>query len=322
MGGLISVKLLLAGDAAFDGLILSGPLVVPNEKLATPVKVFLARTLASLLPRLRLEPLGAEKCSRDPLTVRRYQEDPLIYNGGLYVRTAFSLLKACDGLKQQLPNIKHPILVLQGECDVLCAPQGAQLLFDSVSGKDKLLIRYPNLFHEILNEPERAQVHKDFLAWIAKRISKRCLFTRIGPYVHVDTLTVSREFQFSSKRSRLFLHGNGLFLLLCGDNVDLCFLSRDRRLDQVDVLLEIAERLLFLHSFLDFHSVGMESGLALRLNFLHTLHRLDGLCHQDAIVRLRHVSSSLKVKGCIRLHLLAVRPPVRFGPAHFSRIAL
>jgi alpha-beta hydrolase superfamily lysophospholipase len=45
-------------------------------------------------------------------------------------------------------------------------PASSELVYEWASSEDKTLKRYDGLYHEILNEPERAAVVADTLAWL------------------------------------------------------------------------------------------------------------------------------------------------------------
>lgn len=49
-------------------------------------------------------------------------------------------------------------------------PKGAEKLYQNVSSEDKTLKVYEGLYHEVFNEPERAQVLADVQAWLDAHI--------------------------------------------------------------------------------------------------------------------------------------------------------
>ena len=58
-----------------------------------------------------------------------------------------------------------PILMLHGGADVLCAPAGSEAFFSQVETEGSALQIYPELRHEIFNEPEGESVFQDILEW-------------------------------------------------------------------------------------------------------------------------------------------------------------
>lgn len=175
MGGCIAIHVAhksasLGLERPWKGLILSAPLVMPDPHAATPTMIFLARHLSNMLPKLPLNKLGASKVAKDPLVVRRYEEDSLVYNGCMLARTGSELLQATDDLAALLPEVKMPTIILQGDQDIVVYAGGAQLFFDKVGSQDKSIKKYPGLWHEIFNEPEKEIVFRDMDDWIQARL--------------------------------------------------------------------------------------------------------------------------------------------------------
>jgi alpha-beta hydrolase superfamily lysophospholipase len=50
-----------------------------------------------------------------------------------------------------------PWLAVHGEADQVCPISGSRTLIDSLGSRDKQLVTYPNLLHEVHNEDERAR---------------------------------------------------------------------------------------------------------------------------------------------------------------------
>ena len=53
----------------------------------------------------------------------------------------------------------------------MTAPEGSRFLYEHISSTDKTMKIYPGLYHEILNEPECAEVLAQMLDWIELRLS-------------------------------------------------------------------------------------------------------------------------------------------------------
>jgi len=170
MGGLITSKYLLQHQSDFVGGILSGPLI-KTDLHPGPVKMLLLRAAALLVPRLGMLKLNAEGVSRDPEVVRNYIEDPLVYHGKMSTRMLRELFAGMSAIQSGAASITLPILLLHGGADVMTAPAGSRFLYEHVSSSDKTLKIYPGLYHEILNEPERAEVMADILAWCETRLN-------------------------------------------------------------------------------------------------------------------------------------------------------
>ena len=114
--------------------------------------------------------LDASGVSRDPEVVAAYLDDPLVYNGKVSARLVSELFAAMNHLLENASSIELPVLIMQGEADSLVAVEGSRLLHDSISSRDKSLILYARLYHEIFNEPERDQVLSDLESWLQARL--------------------------------------------------------------------------------------------------------------------------------------------------------
>jgi len=48
--------------------------------------------------------------------------------------------------------------------------QGSHIFYEKASSKDKNILVYEGLYHEILNEPEKQKVMDDMIAWFQKHL--------------------------------------------------------------------------------------------------------------------------------------------------------
>lgn len=69
------------------------------------------------------------------------------------------------------------------------------------------------------------------------------------------------------------------------------------------------------------HTLLVEALLAHLLNLAYTLHGLQRLGHQLAVVLHRSVARLLKLKRRVNANVLSVRASERLRPSHLSRIA-
>ncbi len=166
MGGLIGALYLLEHQRELAGAVLSGPLVKMSDDIS-PVVVFMGKLLSTLTPKAGLMALDAAGVSSDPAVVHAYVNDPLVHTGKMTARLAAELIKAVQRVQVEATKIILPLLIVQGSADKLVDPAGAQLLYDTVGSVDKTLKVYAGFYHEVFNEPERAQVLGDVEAWLA-----------------------------------------------------------------------------------------------------------------------------------------------------------
>jgi acylglycerol lipase len=167
LGGAVALNYAIEHPDTIEGLVLSAP-AVATEAVPAPLKATVA-ALSRLAPRVPAFQIDAELISRDPDVVADYRADPLNYTGMLPARTLGELLHNMDTIESRVSQLKTQLLVLHGARDGLCPPTGSEMVHARAGSRDKTLKIYPGLFHEVFNEPERAQVVEDLAAWLAQR---------------------------------------------------------------------------------------------------------------------------------------------------------
>jgi alpha-beta hydrolase superfamily lysophospholipase len=165
MGGLVVATHLAERAPALQGAVTSGAALALSPDVSR-VRIFLARALRSLAPRLRLgSGLDPQGLSRDAEVVRRYVEDPLIERS-MTTSLATELLAAVERSAAACERVRVPWLLLHGEADPICPVEGSRAAYARVPARGAALRTYPGLRHEILNEPEHLQVFEDVRAWL------------------------------------------------------------------------------------------------------------------------------------------------------------
>jgi acylglycerol lipase len=167
LGGAVALRFAIGHGDDIAGLAVSGPAVATE---AIPIAVKGATAVLSVLaPRLPVLKIEADAISRDAEVVRAYQRDPLNYNGKLPARTLAEILRCMDWLPRRASALRTPLLLLHGSDDRLCPPEGSRMVHSLATSPDKTLKIYDGLYHEVFNEPERAQVVGDLVEWIVER---------------------------------------------------------------------------------------------------------------------------------------------------------
>ncbi len=169
MGGLISATYLLEKQDKFAACVLSGPAVKAAEEPSAFLKI-ISGFLSRFFPKLGVLELDPNGVSRDPQVVADYLADPLVYNGKMGARLAVEMLGNMTRIQQDAGQISLPLLMLHGGKDSLAAAEGSSFLDAHVSSTTKMLKIYPELFHEIFNEPEKDEVLNDMTDWLDKQL--------------------------------------------------------------------------------------------------------------------------------------------------------
>ena len=153
----------------YAAMVLSGPAVAAQDGVS-PVMVFVAKALGQILPGLPVEQLPTDAVSRDPDVVAAYNADPMVHHGKLPAGIARALIGVGETMPARAPALTSPLLIVHGEQDKLIPVQGSRHLMECVGSQDKHLTVYPELYHEVFNEPERAAVLDDVASWIEARL--------------------------------------------------------------------------------------------------------------------------------------------------------
>ncbi len=153
----------------YAAMVLSGPAVAAQDGVS-PVMVFVAKALGQILPGLPVEQLPTDAVSRDPEVVAAYMADPMVHHGKLPAGIARALIGVGETMPQRAGALTAPLLVVHGEQDKLIPVAGSRHLVECVGSTDVNLKGYPELYHEVFNEPEQAVVLDDVVSWIEVRL--------------------------------------------------------------------------------------------------------------------------------------------------------
>ncbi len=165
MGGLVALDAVreLLGQPVL-GLALSNPMV--GLAFQPPkLKVRASRVLSRLAPAINFKnELDASKISRDPEVVRRYEADPKIFDT-ITPRWFVESVDAMARVKAAAPRMTLPLMMMVGESDAICDHR-EMLALATRWGGPRAVHRYPALYHELFNEPEKTEVFADLTRWL------------------------------------------------------------------------------------------------------------------------------------------------------------
>lgn len=168
MGGNLAINYALRTPQDLTGVIATGPLL----KLAfepTPLQLTLAKVMKNIAPSLS-QPSGLEQAalSREPEVARAYAADPLVHDKisvqlftGLRANGLWALAHAAD--------LKVPMLLMHGSADRLTSAEASKE-FARAAGSMVTLRICEGFYHEIHNEPEKADVIQAMVMWLGERL--------------------------------------------------------------------------------------------------------------------------------------------------------
>jgi alpha-beta hydrolase superfamily lysophospholipase len=165
MGGAIATLYTLTRSPQPAGLLLSGPALKPGDDVGAAT-IRATKLLGTVAPSAGALDLPNDWFSRDPAVVKDMDTDPLISQGKAPARLTAELLRAMEAIRAHEEQIGIPLLVMHGTADKCTNPKGSEELVARVSSVDKTFKLYPGLYHDLLHEPEKAQVTADLVAWL------------------------------------------------------------------------------------------------------------------------------------------------------------
>ncbi len=171
MGTTVVLKYLLEKSPEVAGVILTGTAIMPGADIS-PILISLSGFVGALMPRLPTVALNSNTVSRDPAVVKAYHDDPLVYNGKIPARTGAELNRAFKDIQGNMHKLEIPMLIMHGSADQLTNPEGSVRLHQAIASKDKRLIMWPGLSHEIMNEPEKQDVLDEIGTWIEAHLNR------------------------------------------------------------------------------------------------------------------------------------------------------
>ena len=170
LGGLVVCRYIIDYDAKdVDGMILSGPLLEADEDMS-PFLQKISGFVGRVLPWMPVVKLDTKLLTRDDEERKKYEDDPLVYHGSTYAKTAMIILRSMKYSQKNFDKVKLPFLVLHGSADKVTNPKGSRMLYDNASSEDKTIKIFDGWFHELMREPGKEEFFEILLGWIAERI--------------------------------------------------------------------------------------------------------------------------------------------------------
>ena len=177
MGGAVCARLVAEGADSGAGsqvhrLILSSPALALG---LSPWMVSVVGVARRLVPGLPLSNgLKIQGISRDPEVVRAYRNDPRVHTRITPALAGF-LLDTEHGMSSWAPQWEVPTLVLWSGADRLVDPSGSATFVRTAPESVVEGRCFPLLYHEILNEPERATVFEAMARWLGVASSEQAV---------------------------------------------------------------------------------------------------------------------------------------------------
>jgi len=170
LGSFIAIYFIKKYEHFLKGLILSGMGTGPGKETSRFLKL-LAKAFSKIAPKMKFNPrIDIKFLSHDPIVVKNYEDDPLVYANKITARLSYEMLKNFTNLKKFIGNFKISVLVQCGSEDKLI--KGSEKLNILFKMPDKTIKIYEGLYHEVYNEKEedRKKLLKDLRDWLNNHV--------------------------------------------------------------------------------------------------------------------------------------------------------
>ncbi|KQY88480.1 MULTISPECIES: alpha/beta hydrolase [Roseateles] len=167
IAGRFAAEALSARPAAWsrplDGLVLSSPAFNPGLSGLQTLALAVAEKLA---PGLAVgNGLKPEWISRDPAVVSAYASDPLVHDR-ITARLTRFIVDAGERVIADAPRWRLRTLLMWAADDRCVAPRGSEAFAAAAPANVVATRPWPGLYHEIFNEPEKANVLGVLTDWL------------------------------------------------------------------------------------------------------------------------------------------------------------
>jgi len=175
MGGLVVTSYCtLYRDDEISGVITSGAALKPPK--STPKMLQnIAPFFSEIIAHTKTQSLDADNICRSKEVVFAYDNDPMVYRGGMKMRTASEMLLRMKKTSSIANLFNQPALFMHGTADELTDPKGTVDFCENCSSEDKELKLWDGCYHELINEPEQQQVIDTMVGWIDARVPVRAI---------------------------------------------------------------------------------------------------------------------------------------------------
>ena len=169
LGGILVLNYGLRRKPDLKGVLATGPGLHTALELQ-PVKIALAKVLGSLIPTVAMSSgLDAKMISHDPSVVKAYVNDPLVHDR---VTLGFGkhMLGATRYALDHAAEFPLPLLLIHGKEDRIAFPSSSTEFASPLKDKCTLML-WDGLYHEVHNEPEKAEVLNVMTIWMDARLT-------------------------------------------------------------------------------------------------------------------------------------------------------
>lgn len=168
LGSAIALEYVLHTKEVFSGVVLLAPAL---GKVNIPLwKLTLGQILSRVWPNFSLSSsIDLSMCSRNLEMLDVFAKDPLLHNIGT-ARLSTEFFKIQSWILARANELEVPLLILHGLADSITFAEDSRNFIEKVAFKDKELKEYPEVYHDIQNDPDAPKILADLLNWLSCRL--------------------------------------------------------------------------------------------------------------------------------------------------------
>ena len=156
-----------------DGVIISSPILDVQPKLPA-WKYSLAKTTRFLLPKLRISLESLSSDDNKQVTKQDIHEQQAAINPWYIKRYTLRLLldlaDMADHMSEVSRKLHCPLLVVHGRKDIFTSKQAVDRFYQALpEALDKKLLHYPDSYHLLMYDHNKAKIFQDISEWISTR---------------------------------------------------------------------------------------------------------------------------------------------------------
>ncbi|MDP3450354.1 MAG: alpha/beta hydrolase, partial [Anaerolineaceae bacterium] len=165
LGGNLTLYYCLTQNPQIKGAIVTSPGLATAAPVP-PVKLALGKLMYNLMPAMQMDNgLLRSGLSRDPEVEKIYSNDPLVHPK-ISARLALDLINNGKFIIDHAAEFPIPLLLMQGTGDYIVNPPMTKTFANAAPLSKITFKEWDGYYHELHNEPEKAQVLKTITDWL------------------------------------------------------------------------------------------------------------------------------------------------------------
>lgn len=169
LGGNLTLYYSVTQQSLPAGAIVTSPALGVTVPIS-PAKMLIGKIMYSVFPTFQMKNgLDPNDLARDTNVGTAYTADSLVHTYTT-ARLGLDLLNSGKYIIEHAANIQMPILLMQGTSDKLVSPELTKKFADHAPAKFVTYKEWKGYYHELHNEPEKADVLKVMIDWLNSHI--------------------------------------------------------------------------------------------------------------------------------------------------------